>query len=156
RDRGGGGGEQAGREQGDNRRRRSSAGRPHNDAFAAGRALPAYNFAALRLPFLPADGRRRMVLSLAVLGLGCALVMQSLGWAQSSYMAFSKALDHGTPQIDRWHWETRDKSYTGGHFYSVKAPGLPLMTLPLYALLHAVDAEKVAHDMQVTGAHGGK
>ncbi len=97
-----------------------------------------------------------MILSLAVLGLGCALVMQSLGWAQTSYMAFSKALDHGTPQIDRWHWETRDKSYTDGHFYSVKAPGLPLMTLPLYALLHAVDAEKVAHDLQVTGAQGGK
>ena len=52
-----------------------------------------------------------MIISLAVLGLGCALVMQSLGWAQTSYMAFSKALDHGTPQIDRWHWETRDKSY---------------------------------------------
>jgi hypothetical protein len=97
-----------------------------------------------------------MILSLAVLGLGCALVMQSLGWAQTSYMAFSKALDHGTPQIDRWHWETRDKSYTDGHFYSVKAPGLPMMTLPLYALLHAVDAEKVAHDMRVTGAQGGK
>ncbi len=97
-----------------------------------------------------------MALSLAVLGLGCALLMQSLGWAQTSYLAFSKALDHGTAEIDRWHWETRDKSYYRGHFYSVKAPGLTLATLPVYALLHAVDAESVAHTLRVTGEAGGK
>ncbi len=97
-----------------------------------------------------------MVISLAVLGLGCALVMQSMGWAQTSYLAFSKALDHGTPQIDQWHWETRDKSYYKGHFFSVKAPGLPMATLPVYALLHAVGAESIAHDARVTGEAGGK
>jgi len=97
-----------------------------------------------------------MALSLAVLGLGCALLMQSLGWAQTSYLAFSKALDHGTAQIDRWHWETRDKSYYRGHFYSVKAPGLPLATLPIYALVHAAGGDSLAHTLRVTGEAGGK
>ena len=36
------------------------------------------------------------------------------------------------------------ESYYRGHFYSVKAPGLPFMTLPLYKVLRAVDAENAA------------
>ena len=70
--------------------------------------------------------------------------MQSLGWAQTSYYALVKALSDGTPQIDRYHWETRDKSWTGGHFYSVKAPGMSFLTLPLYEGLTAVDAQSLA------------
>src|SRR5262249_8965508 len=69
---------------------------------------------------------------------------------------FSKALDHGTAQIDRWHWETRDKSYYRGHFYSVKAPGLTLATLPIYALVHAAGGDSLAHTLRVTGEAGGK
>jgi hypothetical protein len=109
----------------------------------------------MRRRILPPTGRRRLLVSLAGLGLGCALVMQSLGWAQTSYLAFSKALDHGTATIDANHWETRDESYYRGHFYSVKAPGLTLATLPVYALLHALDAEKLAHEARVTGEEGG-
>ena len=60
-----------------------------------------------------AAARRRAragVGALVALTIGWALVMQSLGWAQTSYFALVKALGDGTAQIDRYHWETRDKS----------------------------------------------
>src|SRR5258708_3363495 len=73
--------------------------------------------------------------ALIALALGWALILQSIGWAQTSCYAFVKALGHGTTTIDAYHWETRDKSYINGHFYSVKAPGLAFaLTPPLLAL----------------------
>ncbi len=67
--------------------------------------------------------------------------MQSLGWAQTSYFAFVKALGDGNAQIDKYHWETRDKSWINGQFFSVKAPGLPLLATPAYLVLKAVGGE---------------
>ena len=111
--------------------------------------------AALRTdPPLPAadadaaDRRRRRLGTAAIvtLALAWALIMQSLGWAQTSYFALVKALGDGTAQIDRYHWETRDKSYTNGHFFSVKAPGLPLLLLPAWKVLDAAGAPKLARE----------
>jgi len=107
------------------------------------------------LGWLPRITGRRLLLPLAAFACTCAFVMQSMGWAQTSYLALSKALSHGTPQIDRWHWETRDKSYYRGHFYSVKAPGLSFATFPLYEVLHLAGAERLAHDARVTGEARG-
>jgi hypothetical protein len=88
--------------------------------------------------------RRRGLLAIAAVVIGYAVVMQALGWAQTSYFALVRSASHGTAQIDRYHWETRDESYHRGHYYSVKAPGLPLLTLPLYKGLHAVHAERAS------------
>lgn len=41
-------------------------------------------------------GRRRLGLTLALFAFACALVVQSPAWAQTSYMALSKALSQGT------------------------------------------------------------
>jgi hypothetical protein len=79
-----------------------------------------------------------------VLGLAYALVMQPSGWAQTSHYALVRALSHGTPKIDAYHWETRDKSWYQGHFYAVKGPGLALFTLPVYEALHAVNGDKAS------------
>jgi hypothetical protein len=87
---------------------------------------------------------RRGLLAIAAIGVAYALIMQPLGWAQTSHFALVRALSHGTPKIDAYHWETRDKSWYRGHFYAVKGPGLALFTLPLYEALHAVDAEKAS------------
>lgn len=84
--------------------------------------------------------RRRGVLALVLLALAWAFVMQALGWAQTSYFALVKSLGDGTAHIDRYHWETRDKAWTGGHFFSVKAPGMPFAVLPLYEALERVGA----------------
>jgi hypothetical protein len=91
-----------------------------------------------------ATARRRGVLAVVMLAVGYALVMQALGWAQTSYYGLVRSLSHGTAQIDRYHWETRDASYRRGHYYSVKAPGLPFLTLPLYKGLRAVDADRAS------------
>ena len=91
-----------------------------------------------------ATGSRRLALCLTIFACSCAFVVQSPGWAQTSYMALSRALSGGTAQIDRWHWETKDIAYTDGHYYSVKPPGLALATLPLYAALDTAGAGKLA------------
>ena len=39
-----------------------------------------------------------------------------------------------------------DKAWVGGHFYSVKAPGLAALTLPAYLALDAAGAKTVARD----------
>ena len=89
----------------------------------------------------PAPARRpRLALTLTVFAFACAFVVQSPGWAQTSYMALSKALSSGTAQIDRWHCESHDDAYANGHYYSVKPPGLVLATLPVYGPLDAAGA----------------
>lgn len=104
----------------------------------------------------PAPARRqRLALTLTVFAFACAFVVQSPGWAQTSYMALSKALSSGTPQIDRWHWETHDDAYTDGHYYSVKPPGLVLATLPLYRALDAAGAERLAREARIRAESGG-
>jgi len=101
-------------------------------------------------------GRRRLPAALAVFACACAFVVQSPGWAQTSYMALSKALSQGTAKIDRWHWETHDVAYTDGHYYSVKPPGLVFATFPLYRALDAAGAEGIAHDARVRAESGGR
>ena len=112
---------------------------------------------APRLGESDAASRRpnRLRIALAVFAVACAFVVQSPGWAQTSYMSLSKALSDGTAKIDRWHWATHDDAYTDGHYYSVKPPGLVLATLPLYRALDAAGAERIARDARVRAESGG-
>ncbi len=98
---------------------------------------------------------RQGLLALLAVALAYGLVMQSLGWAQTSYYALVKSLSDGTARIDQYHWETRDKAWYEGHFYSVKAPGLPYLTLPLYEALDAVGAPRLAADVSATARRHG-
>jgi hypothetical protein len=83
------------------------------------------------------------------LGLAWGLVMHAMGWAQLSYYAQTRALAAGHAEIDPWQWQTRDKAWVDGHFYSVKAPGLAAFTLPAYLALDAAGAKRVARDAAV-------
>jgi hypothetical protein len=89
---------------------------------------------------------RAGLLAIVSLGIAWGLVMHSMGWAQLSNYAQVRALAGGHAQIDRWQWETRDKAWLGGHFYSVKAPGLAVLTLPAYVALDAAGAKRVARE----------
>jgi hypothetical protein len=89
---------------------------------------------------------RAGMLAIVSLGIAWGLVMHSMGWAQLSSYAQVRALAGGQAQIDRWQWETRDKAWLGGHFYSVKAPGLAALTLPAYLALDAARAKGVASE----------
>jgi hypothetical protein len=86
------------------------------------------------------------IAAIACLGLAWALVMHTMGWAQLANFAQVRALADGRASIDPWHWQTKDKAWVDGHFYSVKAPGLPLLTLPAYLALDAAGAQGPAHD----------
>ncbi|MFL5891312.1 MAG: hypothetical protein ACJ75I_01070 [Solirubrobacterales bacterium] len=84
--------------------------------------------------------------AIACLGIAWGLVMHTMGWAQLAHFAQVRALADGRASIDPWHWQTKDKAWVDGHFYSVKAPGLPLLTLPEYLALDAADAWSVSRD----------
>ena len=104
--------------------------------------------------------RRRGLLALLALALSYAMVMQASGWAQTSHYGLVRALGDGTAEIDPWHWETKDKAWVDGHFYSVKPPGLALTALPLYKTLEAAGApgasRSVARAARETTALGGR
>jgi hypothetical protein len=89
---------------------------------------------------------RAGLLAIVSLGVAWGLVMHAMGWAQLSSYAQVRALAGGHAEIDRWQWETRDKAWLGGHFYSVKAPGLAALTVPAYLALDAAGAKPVARD----------
>ncbi|MGI8593747.1 MAG: hypothetical protein ACR2ML_05175, partial [Solirubrobacteraceae bacterium] len=99
---------------------------------------------------------RHGLLALVLLALAWAFVMQALGWAQTSYYALVKSLSDGTASIDRYHWETRDKAWTGERFHSVKAPGLPFMVLPLYEGLTALGAPEASRDVARAARRSGE
>lgn len=98
---------------------------------------------------------RRLLPALAVFACACAFIVQSPGWAQTSYMALSRALSHGTAKIDSWHWQTHDVAWFDGHYYSVKPPGLVFATYPLFAALDGVGVGGLARDARIRGETNG-
>ena len=92
----------------------------------AGPAEASYTFATVRRVRRMAEPVRARpgLAAIVCLGIAWGLVMHSMGWAQLAHFAQVRALADGQANIDRWHWETKDKAWIDGHFYSVKAPGL--------------------------------
>lgn len=95
------------------------------------------------------------VIAIACLAIGYGMVMQSLGWAETSNYGLVRALSDGRADIDEWHWETKDKSWHEGHFYSVKAPGLAFVVTPSYEALDAVGGHRAAAQMAENAREGG-
>lgn len=82
----------------------------------------------------------RWLLPLAVaLLVSYAYFVPSSAWNQNSRLALTRALvEDGSTVIDQSHVTTGDKSFRDGHFYSDKAPGVSLLSIPPYAVLYAV------------------
>jgi hypothetical protein len=91
--------------------------------------------------------------AVACLGVAWGLVVHSTGWAQLAHFAQVRALAEGRASIDPWQWQTKDKAWVAGHFYSVKAPGLPLLTLPEYLALDAAGAWTVSGEAAENASH---
>ncbi|HZU14477.1 MAG TPA: hypothetical protein VFB58_16675 [Chloroflexota bacterium] len=51
------------------------------------------------------------------------------------YVTFN-LVERGTVNIDAFHRRLGDESYWRGHYYSDKAPGLSLLAVPVFAVLH--------------------
>ncbi len=91
-----------------------------------------------------ARARRFGPLAIVCLALAAATVMQANGWNQSSHYALTKSLASGTPAIDAVHRWTGDKARYEGRWYSSRAPGLALLSVPAYAGLELVGAPAAA------------
>jgi hypothetical protein len=94
------------------------------------------------------------VAAIITLGVAWGLVMHQMGWAQMAHYDQVQAFSKGQTQIDQWHWDTNDKAWVDGHFYSVKSPGMAALTTPLYLAIKDLGGEKVAraavHNAQQT------
>lgn len=99
--------------------------------------------------------RRYGLGAIACLAIAYATIMHSLGWAETSNFALVRAFADGKPEIDSWQWETKDKSWYDGHFYSVKAPGLAFVATPAYKALTAVGGTGASADLARTAREGG-
>jgi hypothetical protein len=74
------------------------------------------------------------------IALAWALPMQSVGCPQNAHYAGTRAIAHGTPNIDRYAEQTCDLVRYRGHYYAAKAPLLDFWSAPWYLVLHAVGA----------------
>src|SRR4029453_13320622 len=97
----------------------------------------------LREP-LRALGSRPGVAAIVTLGFAGRLVIHQLGWAQLGPFGQGPAFSDGQAQIDPWHWETNDKAWVDGHFYSVKSPGTAALTTLPYMAIKALGGDKLA------------
>jgi len=81
---------------------------------------------------------RIWIVPLIALAFAWAAILQDPGPNQNAHLALVTAIaNHGTPRIDPYERWTRDDAYVDGHFYSAKAPGLALATVPYYLALKA-------------------
>src|SRR5947209_9449400 len=96
----------------------------------------------------PRRRRRLGVVALVLIALASATVIQSFSWNQTSHYALVRAIAHGTTRIDRYEVSTGDKARFHNHWYSSRAPGLALYSVPWYGLLTAVHAPSLANSSQ--------
>lgn len=81
---------------------------------------------------------RLWIVALAALAFAWASVLQEPGPNQNAHLALVTSIaNDGVPSIDPYERWTRDDAYVDGHFYTAKAPGLALATLPFYLGLKA-------------------
>ena len=82
--------------------------------------------------------------AIITLGFAWGIVIHQLGWAQLGHFGQVRAFADGQAQIDQWHWETNDKAWVDGHFYSVKSPGTAALTTLPYMAIKALGGDKLA------------
>jgi hypothetical protein len=93
-------------------------------------------------------GRRAALVSILLVGLAYATLIQSFSWNQTSHYDLIRALAHGRTTIDAYQANTGDKAFYKGHWYSARAPGLALYSLPFYEGLREVGAEQWTYESQ--------
>jgi hypothetical protein len=93
----------------------------------------------------PRTRRARLALAAILLcGLTAGLMLQNWSDNQSSHYDLIRALDAGRTTIDAGPYRTKDEAFYHGHWYSARAPGLAIVSLPFYETLTALQAPRVA------------
>jgi len=85
--------------------------------------------------------KRLAVAAILLVGLANATMIQSFSWNQTSHYDLVRSLNNDKTTIDSYQVNTGDKVFYKGHYYSARAPGLALFTLPFYDALNVVGAE---------------
>jgi hypothetical protein len=99
--------------------------------------------------------RSRVFGSTAVLVAAVALLVayawpeQPPGWNASAHYALVRALGDGRATIDEYRDETGDVGWYDGHYYTAKAPGLALYSVPLWLVLERIRPISDARDRAV-------
>ena len=70
-------------------------------------------------------------------------MIQSFSWNQTSHYDLIRVAERGSTTIDPYQENTGDKVFYKGHWYSARAPGLALFSLPFYDALNLVGAESL-------------
>ncbi|HEX3452138.1 MAG TPA: hypothetical protein VHS26_02470 [Solirubrobacteraceae bacterium] len=94
------------------------------------------------------SAKRLALVAIVLVGVAYATMFQNWSDNQSSHYDLIRALDAGRTTIDNGPYQTKDKAFYKGHYYSARAPGLALYSLPFYELLTAVNAPAVARESQ--------
>jgi hypothetical protein len=85
--------------------------------------------------------KRLALAAILLVGLSYATMIQSFSWNQTSHYDLIRSLDQDKTTIDQYQTNTGDKAEYKGHWYSARAPGLALYSLPFYNALKWVGAE---------------
>jgi hypothetical protein len=104
--------------------------------------------AANRAARNPRKTRRVALGAILLVGLAFATMIQSFSWNQTSHYDLIRALDKGTTTIDAYQQNTGDKVLYRGHWYSARAPGLALFSLPFYKTITFLGADTLARESQ--------
>jgi hypothetical protein len=88
--------------------------------------------------------RRLALAAILLVGISYATMIQSFSWNQTSHYDLIRALDRDGTTIDTTQDNTGDKAFYKGHWYSARAPGLALYSLPFYDALSTVNAPALA------------
>lgn len=103
--------------------------------------------------------RRSALWAILLVGLSFAMVVQNWSDNQSSHYDLVRALAAGRTTIDYGPYSTKDKACypqkvkgeagcAYGHWYSARAPGLAMYSLPFYEVIDALGAPAVARSSQ--------
>ncbi len=84
--------------------------------------------------------------AIVCLGVAWGLAMHTMGWAQLAHYAQVRAFADGQAEIDPWHWETNDKAWIEGNFYSVKSPGIAAVSTLPYMAIERLGGLRLARD----------
>jgi hypothetical protein len=88
-------------------------------------------------------GETARLLPVLLLIAAYATVVQAPGANENAHYALTRALAHGTAVVDPYRSTTKDVSWYHGHYYVAKAPGLALLTAPVYVVLKRVHAARL-------------
>jgi hypothetical protein len=126
--------------------RQPTGAAPGHSGPMAGRHAPRW-----RTP-----GKRNLALAAILLvGLAYATLIQSFSWNQTSHYDLIRSLDRDGTTIDSFQNNTGDKAFYKGHWYSARAPGLALFSLPFYDALKALGAERFTDEHVAPPNHPG-